>query len=214
VIDTLAAPATAREQDGRSDAVALMLAHLTPETDQTVLTPRRIPMRKRRVTQLTAAGSIAALTLFGGLTAASALPGVARDIAHNVLDGLGLASSGTLSSHSDPHTDTRGQSGSHPAADGSEATDHAQSAPFTDTSSRSDGLTTALGNVTDNGASDTASAVLNTLVNGTPGPGLGGDVSGAASDDNSHVPTSVPPSASDTLAGDHVATSLPEAGKP
>jgi hypothetical protein len=213
-IDTLAAPPTAREREGRTEAVASMLACLSPATDQTDLSPRRIPRSKRRLTQLTAAGSIAAVALFGGLTAASGLPGAAGGVAHSMLDGLGLASSGTPNSNSDPHPETRGQSDSHPTADGSDATDNTATATDADSSSRSDGLTTALGNVTDNGASDTASAVLNTLVDGTPGPGLGGEVSSAASDGNAHVPTSVPPAAQDTPAGSHVPTSLPVGGKP
>jgi hypothetical protein len=68
--------------------------------------------------------------------------------------------------------------------------------------------------VTDNGASDTASTVLHAVGSGTPGSGLGGEVSGAASGDKSHVPTGVPPEASNTPAGDHVPTSLPAGGKP
>jgi hypothetical protein len=71
-----------------------------------------------------------------------------------------------------------------PASDGDAADVDA-----TSSDARLEGLTTAAGNVTN----EHASAVIETLIVGTPGPGFGADVATVASDGHSQAPTDVPP---------------------
>ena len=212
VIGQLGAPATDAERVGGDEVVASMLAVVSLETGQPPI-PRRAPMTKRTFARLAAVSTVGAMSLFGALGAANALPGAAQDIASNMLSPLGL-DVGNPNPNAAPHPDTRGQSASHDEAadtNSEDATnpDDASNPSDASGSSRTDGLTQAAGNVTN----PTASAVLDTLTTGTPGPGLGSSVADAASGGADHVPTSVPaslpPAASNGEGSDHVPTSVP-----
>jgi hypothetical protein len=168
-------------------------------------------MSKRTFARLAAVSTVGALALFGALGAAGALPGAAQDVAGNVLAPLGL-DVGNPNGNAEPHPDTRGQSTNHVHAADADTPDDTSTpngaTPASD-SSRTDGLTNAAGNVTN----PTASAVLNTLTTGTPGPGLGSSVSNAASGGHGEappeVPASLPPAPSNGQGSEHVPTSLP-----
>jgi hypothetical protein len=214
LIEQLGAPATEHERAQGADVVVSMLVVLSPESSQTTPAPRRTSMSNRRFTQLAAAATVGVMTLFGGLVAATALPGAAGGAAQTVVGNLGLGSSGTP----DDHADVRGQSDARSQADPNTTTPTS-----VDPSLRADGIATAAGNVPPD---STAKGVLDTLTTGVPGPGLGAAVAAAASDGKAQVPTSVPPApapavpptvpsaASDGPGGSHVPTSLPAGGRP
>jgi hypothetical protein len=63
--------------------------------------------------QLAAAGSVAAMSMFGGLAAANALPGAAQSVASDMLGTLHI-NVPNPKTHAGTHTDGRGQSSSHP----------------------------------------------------------------------------------------------------
>jgi hypothetical protein len=61
-------------------------------------------MKRRRIAQLSAAATVGAVSLFGGLAAANALPGAAQGVASEMLSHLGLQV-GTPNDHAGTHPD-------------------------------------------------------------------------------------------------------------
>jgi hypothetical protein len=104
---------TDAERAGRAEAVAAIAACV--QRDQAGVAPvsRRSPMSTRRFVQLAAASTIGAVTLFGGLAAANALPGAAQSVASDMLGQLGV-SVPSPNSNAGGHAEGHGQSDSHP----------------------------------------------------------------------------------------------------
>ena len=137
-----------------------------------------------------AAITVAGLAAIGGLSVAGALPSVG-DLSggHSAVDSV---PPDTASPTGIEHAQAGGNdNAATPPTSNNKSDDGAGVTPSdaSDSSSRLDGLSAAAGNVTN----DTASAVINTLLNTEPGPGLGAAVAPIASDGHASVPTDVPP---------------------
>jgi hypothetical protein len=143
-------------------------------------------MPSSRIVKFAAASVTGLAVVAGGLAAAGALPDVASlSGGHSSVDSVPPpAASPTGVEHA-----TSGGA----AADNAPVTEDPPTtvdAPETTASDgRAQGLGTASGNVTN----DTASAVINTLINTEPGPGLGAAVAAVASNGHANVPSDVPP---------------------
>ncbi len=122
------------ELAGETSAVAAIATATSPALRSSA---RRSTMTKLRSAKLALAGALGALTLTAGLAAAGALPGAAQDVAANVLNGLGVSTTGP-NSHAGTHPDSRGASASHI----SNTTDPPNTPPTTTKGSQISGLAT------------------------------------------------------------------------
>jgi hypothetical protein len=140
-----------------------------------------------------AAITVAGVAAIGGLSVAGALPSVG-DLSggHSAVETVPPdTASPTGIEHAQVGDSDNAAANTNDAAPAGPTTSDAS-----DSSSRLDGLGTAAGNVTN----DTASAVINTLINTEPGPGLGAAVAEVASDGHAHVPSDVPPATPDAAS--------------
>jgi hypothetical protein len=114
VVALLDAPASEAELANETEAVAVISARIQRDAPRNVTTSRRISMSTRRMAQLAAASTIGAVSLFGGLAAANALPGAAQGVASDMLSKIGVSVPGP-NTNAGTHPDSRGQSDAHPA---------------------------------------------------------------------------------------------------
>jgi len=142
-------------------------------------------MPSSRIVKFAAASVTGLAVVAGGLAAAGALPDVASlSRGHSSVDSVPPP---VASPTGVEHANLGGAAADNPAVTGEPTTLDAPEKPGSD--GRAQGLQTASGNVTN----DTASAVINTLINTEPGSGLGAAVAAVASDSHANVPSDVPP---------------------
>ncbi len=114
-----------RDLTHESQAVAAITQRIVPSADAGGTGWARLG--RRRITQLAAAGTLGAVSLFGGLAAANALPGAAQGVASDMLARVGVTVPGP-NEHAGTHPDDRGASTNHaPSSDSvttSDASDH------------------------------------------------------------------------------------------
>jgi hypothetical protein len=103
---------TGVELGGETEAVATITAAIRTGSESVTPHSRRTPMSKQRIAQLAAAGTVATMSLFGGLAAANALPGAAQGVASDVLGQLHITVPHP-NDHAGTHADSRGQSSAH-----------------------------------------------------------------------------------------------------
>jgi len=89
VINRLAVAPTAAELENESAAVAAIAAAVRRSAP--TRPPAGVPVGKYRITRMAAACTMGALTLFGGLAAANALPRPAQRMAANVFGSFGVS---------------------------------------------------------------------------------------------------------------------------
>jgi hypothetical protein len=143
-------------------------------------------MPRSRIVKFAAASVTGLAVVAGGLAAAGALPDVASlSSGHSSVDSVPPPAASPTGVE---HANSGGAAADNAAVTGDAPT--TLDAPENPGSNgRAQGLQTASGNVTN----DTASAVINTLINTEPGPGLGAAVAAVASDSHANVPSDVPP---------------------
>jgi hypothetical protein len=112
-IELLGGEATEFERGDSAKAVAVITARIRRDAVSGGVTPGRNSMSTRRLAKVAAASTIGAVSLFGGLAAANALPGAAQGVAAEMLSKVGVTVPDP-DSHAGSHPDTRGQSESHP----------------------------------------------------------------------------------------------------
>ena len=143
-------------------------------------------MPSSRIVKFAVASVTGLAVVAGGLAAAGALPDVASlSSGHSSVDSVPPpAASRTGVEHANS-----GGAAADNAAETGDAPTTLDAPENPGSNGRAQGLQTASGNVTN----DTASAVINTLINTEPGPGLGAAVAAVASDSHANVPSDVAP---------------------